>query len=469
MRILVIGGGGREHALCRAIAASPLTTALYCAPGNHGIAAQAETVAIAADDIPALIAWARANAIDFVVPGPEAPLAAGIVDGMEAAAIACFGPSAAAARLESSKSFMKQVAAAAGIATARWRRFTDAAAARAHVEAAGTPIVIKADGLAAGKGVTVATDLAQARRAIDAALIHDAFGPAGRSLVIEEWLEGEEASFHALADGAHLLPLATAQDHKRAGEGDSGPNTGGMGCYSPTPALTEAAREQAIEAVLKPTLRHMAAQGAPFRGVLYAGLMVTPAGPRLLEFNVRFGDPECQAILARLVSDPLPALIASRDGELRPYRSALAQRSRPHGGDGRPRLSRPPCPGTAIAGLEAAEAIPGVTICHAATRRGPGGWQAAGGRVLSITALGADLAAARERAYRGGGPHPLAGRLLPPRHRLAGAGRGAAALGRSAAQVSDADWRKNSCNSAAERRSSMPPITSGRWRQPGAS
>ncbi len=400
MRILVIGGGGREHALCRAIAASPLTTALYCAPGNHGIAAQAETVAIAADNIPALIAWARANAIDFVVPGPEAPLAAGIVDGMEAAAIACFGPSAAAARLESSKSFMKQVAAAAGIATAPWRRFTDAAAARAHVEAAGTPIVIKADGLAAGKGVTVATDLAQARRAIDAALIHDAFGPAGRSLVIEEWLEGEEASFHALADGAHLLPLATAQDHKRAGEGDSGPNTGGMGCYSPTPALTAAAREQVIEAVLKPTLRHMAAQGAPFRGVLYAGLMVTPTGPRLLEYNVRFGDPECQAILARLVSDPLPALIASRDGELAHidlrWRSeaALTVVMAARGYPG------PHATGTAIARLEAAEAIPGVTICHAATRRGPGGWQAAGGRVLSITALGADLAAARERAYR---------------------------------------------------------------------
>ena len=400
MRILVIGGGGREHALCRAIAASPLTTALYCAPGNHGIAAQAETVAIAADDIPALIAWARANAIDFVVPGPEAPLAAGIVDGMEAAAIACFGPSAAAARLESSKSFMKQVAAAAGIATARWRRFTDAAAARAHAEAAGAPIVIKADGLAAGKGVTVATSLAQARRAIDAALIDDAFGPAGRSLVIEEWLEGEEASFHALADGAHLLPLATAQDHKRAGEGDSGPNTGGMGCYSPTPALTAAARHQAIEAVLKPTLRHMAAQGAPFRGVLYAGLMVTPAGPRLLEYNVRFGDPECQAILARLASDPLPALLASRDGELAHidlrWRSeaALTVVMAARGYPG------PHATGTAIAGLEAAEATPGVTICHAATRRGASGWQAAGGRVLSITALGADLAAARERAYR---------------------------------------------------------------------
>ena len=400
MRILVIGGGAREHALCQAIAASPLTTALYCAPGNDGIAAQAETVAIAAGDLPALIAWAGANAIDFVVPGPEAPLAAGIVDGMEGAGIACFGPSAAAARLEGSKTFMKQVAAAAGIATAPWRRFTDAAAARAHVEAAALPIVIKADGLAAGKGVTVATSVAEARRAIDAALIHDAFGQAGRSLVIEEWLEGEEASFHALADGTHLLPLATAQDHKRAGEGDSGPNTGGMGCYSPTPALTEAARNEAIEAVLKPTLRHMAAQGAPFRGVLYAGLMITPAGPRLLEYNVRFGDPECQAILARLVSDLLPALLASRNGELGHmdlrWRSEAAM-TVVMAARGYPGAH---ATGTAIAGLEAAEAIPGVTICHAATRRNASGWQAAGGRVLSITALGEGLAAARERAYR---------------------------------------------------------------------
>lgn len=400
MRILVIGGGAREHALCRAIAASPLTTALYCAPGNDGIAAQAETVAIAAGDLPALIAWAGANAIDFVVPGPEAPLAAGIVDGMEGAGIACFGPSAAAARLEGSKTFMKQMAAAASIVTAPWRRFTDAAAARAHVEAAALPIVIKADGLAAGKGVTVATSVAEARRAIDAALIHDAFGQAGRSLVIEEWLEGEEASFHALADGTHLLPLATAQDHKRAGEGDSGPNTGGMGCYSPTPALTEAAQSEAIEAVLKPTLRHMAAQGAPFRGVLYAGLMITPAGPRLLEYNVRFGDPECQAILARLVSDLLPALLASRDGELGHmdlrWRSEAAM-TVVMAARGYPGAH---ATGTAIAGLEAAEAIPGVTICHAATRRSASGWQAAGGRVLSITALGDGLAAARERAYR---------------------------------------------------------------------
>ncbi len=399
MRILVTGGGGREHALCRALANSSLTTALYCAPGNDGIAAEAEPVAIGAADIDGLLAWARANAIDFVVPGPEAPLVAGIADRMEEAGIACLGPSAAAARLEGSKSFMKEVAAAAGVATARWRRFTDAAAARAHVEEAGAPIVVKADGLAAGKGVTVAGSVEEARRAIDGALIEGAFGEAGRSLVIEEFLEGEEASFHALADGTDLLPLATAQDHKQAGEGDSGPNTGGMGCYSPAPVVTAAAQEEVIEAILRPTLREMAARGAPYRGVLYAGLMMTPAGPRLLEYNVRFGDPECQAILARLLSDPLPALLACRDGELRHVdlrwrdEAAMTVVMAARGYPGAHAT------GSAMAGLEEAAALAGVTLFHAATRRSGGGWQAAGGRVLAVTALGADLAAARRRAY----------------------------------------------------------------------
>src|SRR5512135_268360 len=308
MRVLVIGSGGREHALCWAIAASPLCDRLYAAPGNPGIAEHANCVPIGVMDFDRLLAFINSERIDFVVVGPEAPLVAGLVDKLEASGIAAFGPSAAAAALEGSKGFTKDLCAKYGIPTAAYRRFTDAAAAKDYVRAAGVPIVVKADGLAAGKGVVVAETLAEADSAIDAALVERAFGAAGAELVIEECLTGREASFFALVDGAHALPLAGAQDHKRAFDGDRGPNTGGMGAFSPSPLLDTAMQARVMAEIVAPTVRAMAAEGRPFKGVLYAGLMLTPEGPKLLEYNVRFGDPECQVLLPRLKSDLLPAL-----------------------------------------------------------------------------------------------------------------------------------------------------------------
>ena len=399
MRVLVIGGGGREHALVKAIAASPLVSTLFCAPGNAGIASDAEPVAIPADDVAGLVSWARSNTIHLVVPGPEAALVAGIVDAMEGEGIACIGPDAAASRLEASKSLMKEIADAAGVPTARWRRFDDAEEARAWIATTGAPIVVKADGLTGGKGVTVASTVAEARRAIDEALAERVFGNAGSSVVIEEFLDGEEASYHVLVDGASVLPLATAQDHKRVGDGDTGPNTGGMGCYSPAPVVTPEIEARILDDIIRPTIAAMRRRGTPFRGVLYAGLMITSDGPRLLEYNVRFGDPECQVLLARLKDDLVPALLATRDGTLDSMslswrrESALTVVMATRGYPGTYPKATP------IRCLDEAAGEDGV-ILHAGTVRKADGWVSAGGRVLGVTACGTSLAEARDRAYR---------------------------------------------------------------------
>jgi len=400
MNVLVIGSGGREHALAWAIAASPLVDQLYCAPGNAGIAEEAECVAVAAGDTKGIIAFCRHAAIDFVVIGPEAPLVGGLVDALEDAGIAAFGPSAAAAALEGSKGFMKDLCAREKIPTAAYRRFRDAAAAKAYIAEAGAPIVVKADGLAAGKGVTVAADLAEANAAVDMALGARRFGTAGAEIIVEECLHGEEASFFALVDGSAVLPLAAAQDHKRVGDGDTGPNTGGMGAYSPAPMVTPAIEGVVMERIILPTVRAMQRDGRPFKGVLYAGLMLTEEGPKLLEYNVRFGDPEAQVLMMRLKSDLLPALIAARDGilgqvDLRWYDEAalcvvMAARGYPDD----------PLRGSEIRGLDRAASDKEVKIFHAGTRREDERLIADGGRVLGVTARGSDLAAARERAYR---------------------------------------------------------------------
>src|SRR6516162_5492191 len=316
MNILILGSGGREHALAWKIAASPLVDQLYCAPGNAGIAHEAQCVEPDLSDHAKVIAFCKAHAIDLVVVGPEGPLAAGIVDDLEHAGIKSFGPSKAAARLEGSKGFTKDLCKAHGIPTAAYQRFTTTAAAKDYVRARGTPIVIKADGLAAGKGVVVAQSLAEAESAIDM-ILSGGVGEAGAELVIEEFLTGEEASFFVLCDGDHALPLATAQDHKRAFDGDTGPNTGGMGAYSPAPIIDAAISARVMSEIVQPTLRAMKGMGAPYKGVLYAGLMITAEGPKLIEYNVRFGDPECQVLMPRLMSDLVPALLASRDGVLK--------------------------------------------------------------------------------------------------------------------------------------------------------
>ena len=399
MKILVVGGGGREHALCWAIAASPLCTRLYCAPGNAGIAAEAECVGIAAEDVDGLVAFARREGIDFVVVGPEQPLVAGLVDRLAEAGIKAFGPSAAAAALEGSKGYMKDFCARHGIPTARYARFTDAEAARAHVRAQGAPIVVKTDGLAAGKGVVVAMTVDEALAAIDAAMVAGQFGSAGAELVIEDFLAGEEASFFALCDGTHALPLAAAQDHKRVGDGDTGPNTGGMGAYSPAPVVDAAMTERIMAEIVRPTLAGMRAEGRPFVGVLFAGVMIGPDGPRLIEFNVRFGDPECQALMPRLMSDLLPALIAAADGQLANFHlrwrdaTALAVVMAATGYPG------PYEKFTPISGLAAAAAQPDVLVFHAGTARRDGGIVATGGRVLAVVATAPGIAAAQARAY----------------------------------------------------------------------
>lgn len=399
MRVLVVGSGGREHAVCWSIAASPLLTKLWCAPGNPGIANVAECVPIDALDIPALVAFAQANKIDLVFPGPEAPLVAGITDAMVAGGIRCCGPTAAAAQLEGSKTFTKEVADAAGIPTAKWERFDDAEEARAFVRRRGAPIVVKADGLAAGKGVVVATTEAEALAAIDAMMADRVFGEAGAAVVLEECLTGPEVSFFALCDGETAIALGSAQDHKRVGAGDLGPNTGGMGSYSPVPAFPPALENWTMENVIRPTLAEMVARGAPFRGILYAGLMLTEQGPKLIEFNVRFGDPECQVLLAKMRSDLLPALLAACDGELNYFdvrwrdvasiAVVMAARGYPAA----------PESGSAIAGLDKAEAF-GATVFHAGTTRDAAGvLRAAGGRVLTVCATGATLKQARDTAY----------------------------------------------------------------------
>jgi phosphoribosylamine--glycine ligase len=400
MRVLVVGSGGREHALCWAIAASPLCDALFCAPGNPGIAAEASCVPVAASDLDGILQLCAAERIDFVVVGPEAPLVAGLVDRLEEKGIAAFGPTAAAASLEGSKGFTKDLCAKYGIPTAAYRRFHDARAAKDYVRAEGAPIVVKADGLAAGKGVTVAATIAEAEAAIDDALIANRFGAAGAEVVIEEFLGGEEASFFALTDGKTALPLASAQDHKRVGDGDVGPNTGGMGAYSPAPCVTPEIEAQVMARIIRPTLAAMAKEGRPYKGVLYAGLMLTKNGPMLIEYNARFGDPECQVLLPRLKSDLLPALLAARDGVLDDFDLrwrdevalcvVLAAKGYPDN----------PEKGSVIKGLDAAAASdPSVRIFHAGTKRAGDTLVADGGRVLNVVALGASVKAARDRAY----------------------------------------------------------------------
>ena len=401
MRILVVGGGGREHALCWAISASPLCTKLYCAPGNAGIAEVAECVDVGAEDIPGQVALAQKLKIDFVVIAPDAPLVAGMADAFATAGIRAWGPTKAAARLEGSKSFTKELCRANNIPTAAYEHFTDPAKAEAYIRTQGVPIVVKADGLAAGKGVIIAETVEQAVGAVRDMLSGNKFGAAGSSVVIEEFMQGEEASFFALSDGEHVLPLLGAQDHKRAFDGDKGPNTGGMGAYSPAPVFDAALQKRTMDEIVMPTIRAMARAGTPFKGVLYVGLMIDARGnPRLVEFNCRFGDPECQVLMLRLKSDLLPALIASAEGSLKhldlrwsndvAITVIMATRGYP---DSYPR-------GSEIRGLDAASKVEGVTIFHAGTKRDGDRILANGGRVLNVSAMARTVEEARARAYK---------------------------------------------------------------------
>ena len=397
MNVLLIGSGGREHALAWKLAQSPLLTRLYAAPGNPGIAQEAECVALDVADHAAVVAFSRETAIDLVVVGPEAPLVAGLADALRAAGIKVFGPSAAAARLEGSKGFTKDLCARYGIPTGAYGRFANAAEAKAYARRMGAPIVVKADGLAAGKGVTVAMDLDAALHAIDACF-DGAFGAAGAEVVVEAFLEGEEASFFCLCDGATALPFGSAQDHKRVGDGDTGLNTGGMGAYSPAPVLDAAVEARVMREIVEPTLRGMAGMGCPFSGVLFVGLMIGADGPKLIEFNVRFGDPECQVLMMRLKDDLLVLLEAAADGQLGHVsarwrdEAALTVVMAANGYPGRPQA------GTPIRGIEAAEAT-GAKVFHAGTKRADGELVAAGGRVLNVTATGRTVGEAQAGAY----------------------------------------------------------------------
>jgi phosphoribosylamine--glycine ligase len=398
MNVLLIGSGGREHALAWKIAQSPRLAELYAAPGNPGIGECAELVVLSVADSGAVIRFCRTHAIELVVIGPETPLVAGLVDDLAAAGIAAFGPGHEAARLEGSKGYAKDLAAAAGIPTAAYRRFTDRFAAEDYVRSHGAPIVIKADGLAAGKGVTVAATVAEALAAVEACFA-GVLGAAGSEVVIEDCLVGEEASFFVLADGTTVLPLASAQDHKRVGEGDTGPNTGGMGAYSPAPVMTPATIERTLAEIIRPTLSAMQARGAPFRGVLYAGLMVAADGPKLIEYNVRFGDPEAQVLMMRLHSDLLELLYATARGRLAeatPRWSDDAALTVVMAAKGYPGTY---ATGTAIRGIEQAEALPGVKVFQAGTARRDGVLVANGGRVLNVTARGRTVSEAQARAY----------------------------------------------------------------------
>jgi phosphoribosylamine--glycine ligase len=402
MRILVLGSGGREHALAWKLARSPRVERVLAAPGSDGMAREAATFPeVAAGDTEAVVALARRERVDLVVVGPEDPLVAGIADALRAAGIATFGPSAAAARLEGSKAFAKDFMRRHRIPSADYAVFDELAAARAHVRALGGPCVVKADGLAAGKGVAVCDGPADAERALVEAMGERRFGAAGARVVVEERLVGQEASYYALSDGAHVLPLAAAQDHKRALDGDRGENTGGMGAYSPAPVFDEAVEKRVLEEIVHPTVRGMAAEGHPFQGVLFVGLMIAPDGtPRVIEFNVRFGDPETQPLLMRLDGDLVPLLDGAARGALEAapapvWRDAAVCVVLASGGY--PRAYEV---GKPIAGIEEAERDRDVVVFHAGTRRGAdGGFVSAGGRVLGVTARGADVAEARRRAY----------------------------------------------------------------------
>jgi len=398
MNILLLGSGGREHALAWKMAASPLVDRLYCAPGNAGIAQEAECVALDPTDHAAVIAFCKENKIDLVMVGPEAPLCAGIVDDLEAAGIKAFGPTRKAAQLEGSKGFTKDICRANNIPTAAYERFTAPEPAKDYIRKHGAPIVVKADGLAAGKGVVVAETIAQAEAAIDM-MFDGGLGAAGAEVVIEEFLQGEEASFFALCDGTTAIALASAQDHKRAFDNDQGPNTGGMGAYSPAPVMTDEMTRRTMSEIIEPTLHAMAAMGAPYKGVLFAGLMITKDGPKLIEYNVRFGDPETQVLMLRLMSDIVPALMAARDGvlksfDLRWYDDAaltVVMAAKGYPGDYRK--------GSVIEGLEDAAKVEGAQIFHAGTKSDGAHILANGGRVLNVCAIGRSVAEAQRQAY----------------------------------------------------------------------
>jgi phosphoribosylamine--glycine ligase len=399
VNVLVIGSGGREHSLAWTIAASPVVERLYCAPGNGGMSSLATCLPLDALDFNGIVSACRANHIDFVVIGPESPLVAGLADHLLAEGIKCFGPSAAAAQLEASKGFTKDLCKEFNIPTGAYERFDAAPAASAYLRTLSPPYVIKADGLAAGKGVIIAENLLQADQAVTD-ILDGAFGEAGNSLVIEEFLEGEEASFFALTDGETVLPLATAQDHKRVGDGDTGPNTGGMGAYSPAPIMTDDMCETVMTRFIRPTVDALASRGTPYKGVLYAGLMITKTGPQLIEYNVRFGDPECQVLMVRLMSDILPLLLAVNDG-------VLANMDVQWHGDaaatvvmaanGYPSAYEK---GSVIGNVDRAAKKTDCQIFHAGTKVEDGTLKAAGGRVLNVTALGPSVAEAVGRAYQ---------------------------------------------------------------------
>jgi len=398
MNVLLIGSGAREHALGWALSKSPLLSRLYCAPGNAGLGRIAVCAGLDVERPDNVVAFCRERAIELVVVGPEAPLVAGLADHLDYAGIRVFGPSKAAAQLEGSKRFTKDLCAEAGIPTADYAAFDSPEAARAYLAGRGLPVVVKADGLAAGKGVTVAQTRGEAEAAIDACF-DGAFGAAGAEVVIEDCLEGEEASFFAIVDGQTVLPMAAAQDHKRAFDGDTGPNTGGMGAYSPAKIMTAAMCERVVDEIISPTVKAMAARGTPYRGVLYAGLMITGDGPKLIEYNVRFGDPEAQVLMMRLQSDLLHVLVAACDGNLRGIELAwrkeaaltVVMATRGYPGSYKN--------GSVIAGVEQAEQMAGVQVFHAGTKREGERLIAAGGRVLSVTALGDSVTAAQARAY----------------------------------------------------------------------
>ncbi|MFT9257311.1 MAG: phosphoribosylamine--glycine ligase [Acetobacter sp.] len=402
MRVLLVGSGGREHALAQTLARSPDLSALFIAPGNPGTAAFGVNVPIGVHDVAALVAFAREQQVDLVVPGPEAPLVAGLADACARAGLACAGPSAAAAQLEGSKTFTKEVCDAAGIPTAAWERFTDAAQAIAYVRAKGAPIVVKADGLAAGKGVVVAVDVAQAEAAITDMMTGGALGDAGRSVVIEDCLVGEEVSLFAFCAGETATLIGAAQDHKRIGDGDTGPNTGGMGAVSPPRGFGPDAQEAALDLLVRPMLREMVRRGTPFRGVIFAGLMLTGHGPSLIEYNVRFGDPEAEALLPRLTSDLLPALKALAEDRLDTTPITFSDQASvcvvmaARGYPGEPEK------GAVIQGMDNAQALEDVYVFQAGTRQNMAGeLVVAGGRVLAVCALGQTVAQAQARAYAG--------------------------------------------------------------------
>ncbi|MFG6562782.1 phosphoribosylamine--glycine ligase [Sulfitobacter sp. 1A13421] len=398
MNILILGSGGREHSLAWAVMQNPKCDKLIVAPGNAGIAAIAQCAKLDIMDGAAVVAFCEGNNIDFVIIGPEAPLAAGVGDDLRAAGFDVFGPSKAAAALEASKAFTKEICDACAAPTAGYGHFTDAASARAYVEKQGAPIVIKADGLAAGKGVIIAMTDAEALAAVDE-MFDGAFGEAGAEVVIEEFMEGEEASFFVLCDGETVLPIGTAQDHKRVGEGDSGPNTGGMGAYSPAPVLSDEIAERALDQIIRPCMAEMAKRGMPYQGVLYAGLMIKDGQPRLVEYNVRFGDPECQVLMMRLGAQAFDLMQACAKGTLADMQVTWAEdhaltvvmAAKGYPGDY--------AKGSEIKGLSALPEDSANMVFHAGTKAQDGAILANGGRVLNVTARGATLAEAQERAY----------------------------------------------------------------------